>query len=395
MHYDVIIIGAGAAGLMCALQAGKRGKKVLVLDKAMVAAEKIRISGGGRCNFTNLHTSPDKFVSKNPNFCISALKNYTPQNFIEMLKQHKISYHEKTLGQLFCDNSSKDIINMLLDECMRAGVIIKLNNNITKIAKDGELFQVTAQDTKQHNFSTTSLVIATGGLSIPKIGASDFGYKIAKQFGLNIIKQEPALVPFIFSAEDLHKYQQLRGVSLDIAASYQKQSFLEAMLFTHKGLSGPAILQTSLYWQEGQPITLNLIRNCNFTFILNTKKQESGKIKLSNFLARFLPKSLATVICEQLNLDCNIADLSKAQITALSNYLHRLQIIPSGTEGYKTAEVTRGGVDTDELNPKSCEARNIKNLYFIGEVVDVTGWLGGYNFQWAWSSAYVCARALR
>jgi predicted Rossmann fold flavoprotein len=384
--YDVIIIGAGAAGLMCAKVAGKRGLKVLVLDHAGKPAEKIRISGGGRCNFTNVNTTPANFLSQNPRFCISALKRYTPHDFIKLVEKHKIAYHEKTLGQLFCDGSSQNIINMLLDECAAGKVEIRLQTNVTDIVKNLSGFTVTASD---QNFECTNLVVATGGLSIPKMGATDFGYQIARKFRLKLIPPRAGLVPFTLNTEDLKIWSTLSGISLDAIASYKKVNFQEGMLFTHRGLSGPAILQISSYWQEGgDAVYINLLPGINLLEKLKNKKVSHPKLEIGNVLAEILPKRLTQIICDITHTTGQLANFSSAKLESLANFISKLQISPSGTEGYRTAEVTLGGVDTDELSSSNFESKSVKGLYFIGEVVDVTGHLGGYNFQWAWASGH-------
>lgn len=389
MQHDVIIIGAGAAGLMCAIQAGKRGRKVLLIDHAKAVGEKIRISGGGRCNFTNLYTSPDSFLSTNPRFCISALKRFTQHDFIELVKKHSIPYHEKTLGQLFCDSSSKQIIDMLLEECSLSGVEIKLNTSITNIAKSATGFII---ETQTATLTCTSLVIATGGPSIPKMGSSAWGYEIARQFGLKIISPRAGLVPFTLDTTTLERLKNLAGVSVDVTVSCNKQHFSEALLFTHRGLSGPAILQISSYWKDGDIVIINLAPQQNIETLLKERKQSQPKQELQTLLAQILPKRLAQQISSEIGFNGNIADLPNKEISRIRDRLHHWQIIPNGTEGYKTAEVTLGGVDTDELSSQTFEVKKIPGLYFIGEVVDVTGHLGGFNFQWAWSSGFAAGQ---
>jgi predicted Rossmann fold flavoprotein len=384
MKYNVIIIGAGAAGLMCAIEAGKRGRKVLLLDHAQNVGEKIRISGGGRCNFTNIHASPANYISQNPKFCISALSRYTQHDFLALIKKHNIAYHEKTLGQLFCDTSSKEIIDMLLQECRDAGVRIQTDAKVDAVEKSTE-FSI---KTSVGDFSSESLVIATGGLSIPKMGATGFGYNIAKQFGLNIISQKAALVPFTLNPEMLHDLSTLAGVSLDVTATCNKQTFKEAMLFTHRGLSGPAILQISSYWNDGDVVTLNLAPQINALERLKQLRETSPKQELHNTLSTMLPKRLAQYIAYKTGEQTKLAEMSNKQLEKIAAHINNWQIVPSGTEGYRTAEVTRGGVDTAELSSKTFEATKVSGLYFIGEVVDVTGHLGGFNFQWAWSSGF-------
>jgi len=383
--YDVIIIGAGAAGLMCAQSSGKQGLKVLVLDHSKKPAEKIRISGGGRCNFTNINTTPENFLSQNPRFCISALKRYTPSDFIKLVEKHKIAYHEKTLGQLFCDGSSQNIINMLLQECEAGKVEIRLQTSVTDIVKNLSGFTVTTQD---QNFECANLVIATGGLSIPKMGATDFGYQIASKFGLKLIPPRAGLVPFTLDAEDLKIWSTLSGISLDAIASYKKVNFQEGMLFTHRGLSGPAILQISSYWQEGDTVSINLLPGINILEKLKNKKLTHPKLEIGNVLAEILPKRLSHIISDITNISGQLANLSSTKLENLACIISDMKFSPNGTEGYRTAEVTLGGVDTEELSSSTFEAKSVKGLYFIGEVVDVTGHLGGYNFQWAWASGH-------
>ncbi len=385
---DVVIIGAGAAGMMCAIEAGKRGRKVVLLDHAKKIGEKIRISGGGRCNFTNIYTDHKKFISSNPNFMISALNQYTHQNFIDLIQKYQISFHEKKLGQLFCDQSAQQIIHMLKMECDKANVLLFNNTNVESVTKSQHYITKTASTI----FESESLVIATGGLSIPKIGASKFGYDIAKQFGLNIIETHPALVPLTFSDDMLKKCKELSGLSIDSQVSNKKTFFQEGMLFTHRGLSGPSILQISSYWKLGEQIQINLSPNKNIFSFLQEKKQTNPKQDINSILSELLPKRLATMICDQLKISGRIADLSKKLISLIGDFVNSWNIKPTGTEGYRTAEVTLGGVDTNQLSSKTMMSKNNQGLYFIGEVVDVTGHLGGYNFQWAWSSGYVAGQ---
>ncbi len=390
--HDVIIIGAGAAGLMCAIEAGKRGRRVLLLDHAKAAGEKIRISGGGRCNFTNIHATPANFISQNPRFCISALKRYTPQDFITLVKKHGIAYHEKTLGQLFCDGSSQQIIDMLLTECQAANVTLLLNTRVTSLTRNGESFTV---KTDSDTLTCQSVVIATGGPSIPKMGASGWGYDIAKQFGLNIITPRAGLVPFTLDEVMLRRFNPLSGVAVeDVEARAGSATFREAMLFTHRGLSGPAILQISSYWQQGEAITLNLLPTHDIFAELKNRKVSNGKQELHTMLAELLPKRLANAICEFNTLGGRLADFSHAKLEQVADSIQRWRITPNGTEGYRTAEVTLGGVDTNELSSKTFESNRVKGLYFIGEVVDVTGHLGGFNFQWAWASGHAAGQCV-
>jgi len=402
MKTDVIIIGSGAAGLMCALQAGQRGRSVVLLDHAKKLAEKIRISGGGHCNFTNLNTRPGNFISANPDFCRSALARYTPQDFIALLQKHSIGFHEKTLGQLFCDDESDVIIAMLRGECDAAGVKRFMSCEVEKIerpprplAGEGQGERVKFRvSTSRGEFNSTSLVIATGGLSIPKAGATPFGYHVAEQFGIPIVKLKPGLVPLSFAPDDWKPYADLTGVSLDVTVSFGKQSFRENMLVTHRGLSGPAILQISSYWQHGQPLHIDLLPDRDMARLLD--EQKGSKKLLSNYLTQWFPKSFADVWCAQLpgieNKPLNqYNDKQRKQIAAA---LHDWQITPSGTVGYSKAEVTCGGIDTRALSSKTMECIEVPGLYFIGEVVDVTGQLGGYNFQWAWASGYAAGQAV-
>ena len=386
--FDVVIIGAGAAGMMCAIEAGKRGRKVLLVDHAKKIGEKIRISGGGRCNFTNINSNPNKFISSNPNFCISALKQYTQNDFIGLINRHHIKFHEKKLGQLFCDESSKQIIDMLLHECKISNVILKNETPVLAVSKIDDNYHIKSE---AKEYLCESLVIATGGLSIPKIGATDFGYKIAKQFHINVIEQEPGLVPLTFQDLLLNKCKNLAGLSLEAVVSFQKKSFEEGMLFTHRGLSGPSILQISSYWKLGKDIQINLAPTKDILMLLEERKLSNPKQDVTSIISEFIPKRLALSLCEDLKVSGRIADLSKKIIGIVSKSINQWAINPIGTEGYRTAEVTLGGIDTKELSSKTMMSNN-KGLYFIGEVVDVTGHLGGYNFQWAWSSGYVAGQ---
>lgn len=388
--YDVIIIGAGAAGLMCAIESGKRGKSVLLVDHSAKIGEKIRISGGGRCNFTNIHTQPKNFISQNSSFSISALNQYSQYDFIKLIEKHNIAYHEKTLGQLFCDQKSQLVIDMLLKECNEANVHIQKNfrvENIEKINNDEY-----AINNGSDKYVSKSLVVATGGLSIPKIGATDFGYKIANQFNLNIIDTQPALVPLTFTDEILSVCKELSGLSLNANISHGNTFFEEGMLFTHRGLSGPSILQISSYWSQGDAITIDLLPNNNFRYILNNKRKLNPKQNIVNILCEFLPKRLATIICDKNKFEGNISELSKQSLNSISDIINMWSVIPKGSEGYRTAEVTKGGVDTNDISSKTMMSKKHPGLFFVGEVVDVTGHLGGYNFQWAWSSGYVAGQ---
>lgn len=384
--FDVIIVGAGAAGLMCAAAAARRGRSVLVLDHAKKIAEKIRISGGGRCNFTNLHCAPDRFISANPHFCKSALSRYTPQDFIALVDRYGIAWHEKTLGQLFCDGSAQQIIDMLLKEC--DGAVIRPETEIRRVEKRADRFVL---ETAQGNFDGESLVIATGGPSIPKIGASGFGYDIARQFGLNVIAPRVGLVPLTFQPDLLAMTKDLSGVSVDPASvSCGKAAFREALLFTHRGLSGPAILQISSYWNPGDEIVVNLCPDVDAFEALRASRRSSAKKRLHTVLGGILPQRLADMIAAHHGLGGTMADLSDNALRAVAASVNAWRVKPGGSEGFRTAEVTLGGVDTRELSSRSFEAGKVPGLYFIGEVIDVTGWLGGYNFQWAWSSGW-CA----
>lgn len=387
--FDVIIIGAGAAGLMCAIEAGKRGRRVWLIDHSTKIAEKIRISGSGRCNFTNLHTRPQCYLSQNPHFCKSALRRYTPQDFIALVRKHGIAFHEKKLGQLFCDDSAKQIIAMLLTEAREAGV--KLENPVQvhaiETVADGYRLR-----TSQGERTCASLVIATGGLSIPKIGATRFGYEVAKQFGLCVIQPRPALVPLVFDGALLARCQALSGLSVEADVRFGKQAFAEGLLFTHRGLSGPSILQISSYWEEGEPIVIDLAPDTDVFALLKEQKQSQPRLHISNALAEILPRRLAQSICDEWNDSGPLANLSDIRLAALAGAINAWHVKPAGTEGYRTAEVTRGGVDTRELSSQTMEANKQPGLFFIGEVVDVTGHLGGFNFQWAWSSGYVAGQ---
>lgn len=392
---DVLVIGAGAAGLMCAQVAGSRGRSVTLIEHSEHIGEKIRISGGGRCNFTNIHTSPDKYISANPHFCKSALKQYTPSDFIKMVETHDIAYHEKTLGQLFCNDTAQDIIRMLIDLCRKTNVQIHTRTTVDALSKnvDGTFMARTTIG----DITATSVVIATGGLSIPKIGASAFGYEIAKQFGLNIISTRAGLVPLIFDPIILDQTKDLSGVSIDPIeiTSEGRKIFHEAMLFTHRGISGPAVLQISSYWNIGEHITINLCPDLNIPNWIKDQRRAHPKLMLSTILSTILPKRLVDkVVVELAPLPDRLADFSDKIIDKVSTRLQKWIIKPSGSEGYRTAEVTLGGVDTTQISSKTFEATTIPGLYFIGEVLDVTGHLGGYNFQWAWSSGWCAGQAV-
>jgi predicted Rossmann fold flavoprotein len=386
---DVLIIGAGAAGLMCAIEAGKRGRSVLVLDHANKPGKKILMSGGGRCNFTNLNVTSDNFISHNPQFCKSALSRYTPRDFVSLVKQHNIAFHEKTLGQLFCDNSAKDIVNLLLTECATAHVTLQLSTDITNIISiDGGQFKVV---TSQGDYHCQSLVIATGGLSIPTMGASPFGYKIAEQFGLKVWPTRAGLVPFTLHNHDKETFVPLSGVSVDCIASTDTMAFREAMLFTHRGLSGPAILQISSYWQQGETLAINLLPDLDLLSALQQAKMTNPNLTLKNYFAQLLPKRLVTILLEQV-VDKTLHQCSDKMLQELVTNMQQWPFKPNGTEGYRTAEVTLGGVDCNAISSKTFMANKVTGLYFIGEVLDVTGWLGGYNFQWAWASGFAAGQ---
>jgi predicted Rossmann fold flavoprotein len=390
--YDVIIIGSGAAGLMCAIEAGKRGRKVLVLDHANKPGKKIMMSGGGRCNFTNLHIHPDKYISHNTHFCKSALSRYTQWDFIDLVKRHNIAFHEKTLGQLFCDHKSKAILDMLLYECHQVDVSLFLNTTIHHIENPHrnhfKLF------TTRGDFHCESLVIASGGLSIPTMGASPWGYKIAEQFGLKIWPTRAGLVPFTLQPDEKEKLSVLSGISIASEVRYEKASFHENILFTHRGLSGPAILQISSYWEYGKEVEINLLPGINlFERLLELQKHEPNKL-LKTMLAEWFPKRMIEVFFADHLLNTKLASISYHEFKNISNRIHTWLVKPNGTEGYRTAEVTLGGVDCNELSSKTMEVNIVQGLYFIGEVVDVTGWLGGYNFQWAWSSGWAAGQVV-
>ena len=389
IKYDVIIVGAGAAGLMSAIEAGKRGRKVLLADHSLKIGEKIRISGGGRCNFTNINTHSSKFISKNPRFVISALSQYTQNDFISLIKKHNIKFHEKKLGQLFCDESAQQIVDMLLLECQISNVTLIKEVIITDIGKVDDWYFITIGNDK---YTCDSLIIATGGLSVPKIGASEFGYDVAKKFNLNIIETLPALVPLTFSEKILAMCKELSGLSLEAVVFFNKIFFQEGMLFTHRGLSGPSILQISSYWQLGDAIKINLSPKLDIFEFLKTEKKLHPKHDISNVLSEILPKRLAFIICNENKVNGNISELPNKLLNQLSDSINNWVIYPIGSEGYRTAEVTRGGVDTNELSSKTMMSKKNPGLFFIGEVVDVTGHLGGYNFQWAWSSGFVAGQ---
>ncbi|MER8896906.1 NAD(P)/FAD-dependent oxidoreductase [Mesorhizobium sp. M0676] len=383
--YDVVVIGAGAAGMMCAIEAGKRGRSVLVLDHAAKPGEKIRISGGGRCNFTNIHASPKNFISGNPHFCISALSRYTQRDFIELVERHGIAYHEKTLGQLFCDGSARLIIDMLVSEMQDGGVELALSTEVRNVSKAADGFVLTLST---GSVACSSLVVACGGKSIPKMGASGFGYELAAQFGLAVVETRPALVPLTFDARTLERLAPLAGNAVDAEVACGKTRFSEAMLFTHRGLSGPSILQISSYWREGDEIRIAMLPGMDVAELLRAARRVNGRQAVQTVLANHLPKRLAQAVAERSGIDGNLADLTDLQMKTVEAAVNDWRIKPAGSEGYRTAEVTLGGVDTNGLDQKTMQAKSVPGLFFIGEVVDVTGWLGGYNFQWAWSSGW-------
>jgi predicted Rossmann fold flavoprotein len=388
--YDAIIIGAGAAGLMCALRAGQRGRRILLLDHADKVGAKILISGGGRCNFTNLQVSKDRFLSHNPHFCISALKGYSQNDFIALVEKHNISYHEKTLGQLFCDNSARDILNMLLEECRIAQVEISLCQQVLDISKS-DVFSVR---THEEIIQAPALVLATGGLSIPKLGATGFAYKTAEHFKIPIIKPYPALVPLIFDGEDFSFLRSLAGITLDLIATCGKRSFREGLVITHRGLSGPVILQISSYWHEGMSISLDLAPDLNLEAFLLDRKKGRAKAELKTILGEVLPQRLADTIASTYFSNTMIGTLTDRNLKDIASFLKNWRLTPTGTAGFEKAEVTSGGVDTSALSSKTMEVTAVPGLYIIGEAIDVTGWLGGYNFQWAWSSGWTAGTAL-
>ena len=388
---DVLIIGGGAAGLMCGRVAGARGRRVLILDHAKKPAEKIRISGGGRCNFTNIHAGPAAFLSNNRHFCKSAFSRYTQDDFIALVQSHGIAFHEKKLGQLFCDDSAQQIIDMLLAECAGVGAELRLNTavgDVTPLPSGGYLVEAASGPVE-----CDSLVIATGGLSIPKIGATRFGYDVARQFGMKVTELRPALVPLTFQANFLERCKALAGLSVDAEVRHGKTVFREGLLFTHRGLSGPSILQISSYWDEGEGVAIDLAPGTDIAGALTAAKSASPRRDVLTELSEYLPKRLAADILDELGIGGRLAEMSKKTVAFVGERINRWQVRPSGTEGYRTAEVTLGGVDVSGLSAQTMEAKAQPGLYFIGEVVDVTGHLGGYNFQWAWSSAFVAGEA--
>lgn len=386
--FDVIIIGAGAAGLFCAAQAGARGKQVALIDHRTKIAEKIRISGGGRCNFTNIYCDADNFISQNPHFVKSALSAYSPYDFIDLVSRYKIAFHEKKLGQLFCDDSSQQIIDMLMAECRQAKVQNYFGQKVLGVQKTESGFEVTAENTR---FEVDRLVIATGGLSIPKIGATGFGYEIAEQFNLKIVTPQAGLVPLTFTDRMKTFCQSLSGLSVAAELFNNRASFAEGLLFTHRGLSGPSILQISSYWLEGETVCVNLMPQTDMAALLISEKRQSARTEIQTCLAKFLPKRLAGDLCELQDMRGRLSDMADTKLANFGQMINGWQVKPNGSEGYRTAEVTLGGVSTDMLSSKDMQAKSVPGLYFIGEVVDVTGHLGGHNFQWAWASAYAAA----
>ncbi len=391
-NWDVIIIGAGAAGLHCAAHAAQRGKSVLVLDHAKQAGKKILISGGGRCNFTNMYAGPENFLSSNPHFCKSALSRYTQWDFIGLVGEYGIAYHEKTLGQLFCDDSAKDIVRMLMNECDRQGAKVQLRTEIVSVDYDDN-YRI---ETNRGDYCCEKLVVACGGLSMPKLGATPLGYQIAEQFGHSIVPVRAGLVPFTLQDDEKARFAELSGVAVPVSAEAHDGYFREAMLFTHRGVSGPAILQVSSYWQPGEAVTINLLPDLDAFEWLKTQQQQQPKTQLNTVLQQHFPKRVVTALTEhhQWPLSNKLADTSNAQFQTIADNLNRWQLKPNGTEGYRTAEVTLGGVNVDEVSSKTMESQKQPGLYFIGEVLDVTGWLGGFNFQWAWSSGFACGSEL-
>lgn len=390
-RYDVVVLGAGAAGMMCAIEAGKRGRSVLVVDHAAAPGEKIRISGGGRCNFTNLNTSPCQFLSENPRFCISALSRYTQHDFIGWVRSAGIAFHEKTLGQLFCDGSAREIIELLTGAMQRHGVEVRLKTAVRDVTRREDGFHLVCDEGA---IVATSLVVATGGKSIPKMGATGFGYDLAERFGLRIVATRPGLVPLTFSPDLLARLGPLAGIAVDAVASHGKTRFAEAILFTHRGLSGPAILQISSFWREGEEIGIAMLPGTDLLAALRAARAANGRQALQTALATHLPKRLAQHLAEDLGIGGNLADLSDKVLARVDAAVNGWTVKPNGSEGYRTAEVTLGGVDTRDLDSRTMEARAVPGLYFIGEVVDVTGWLGGYNFQWAWASGVAAGSAV-
>ena len=388
-RYDVVVLGAGAAGLMCAAQAGARGRSVLVIDRADRPGKKILISGGGRCNFTNLHTAPECFLSANPHFAKSALSRYTPQDFIALVDSHGIAWHEKTLGQLFCDGSARQIVDLLLEECAKVGVTVECGQEIAGVDYDDGHFAVT---TDRQAVRSETLVIATGGPSIPRMGATGYAYELARQFGLKVVEPRPALVPLTLGGEDV-LFRELSGVATPVEASCGKASFAEAALFTHRGLSGPAILQVSSYWQSGEPVSIDFLPAHEAGWLLKAK-QENPRATVRSCLRAALPQRLADALADRIAVNGPVANATDAALREIETRLAHWTFRPNGTEGFAKAEVTVGGISTAELSSKTMEAKSQPGLFAIGEAVDVTGWLGGYNFQWAWASGWAAGQAV-
>ncbi len=391
LPYDAIIIGAGAAGLMCAAVAGGRGRRILLIDHAEKPGKKILISGGGRCNFTNLYASHENYLSNNPHFCKSALSRFTAADFISMVEARGIAYHERSHGQLFCDDSARDIVDMLLTSCRDGSVEMRMNTEVQSVERNDDGF---ALSTNRGELQCRQLVVASGGLSLPKIGASPFGLKLAEQFGLPVVAPRAGLVPFAFTGSDMQALKELAGISLDVTVHCRGACFTEAMLFTHRGLSGPAILQISSIWQAGDDISIDLLPGRDIEGDLAAWQAERPQAQLSTALATMLPKRLVRLLCDSLIRDMKLEHMTQADRDKIAATLHNWRLKPAGTEGYRTAEVTLGGVDTAALSSKDMQVRGIPGLYFIGEVVDVSGHLGGFNFQWAWSSGHACGMAL-
>jgi predicted Rossmann fold flavoprotein len=389
--FDVIVIGAGAAGMMCAIEAGKRGRRVLVVDHAKAPGEKIRISGGGRCNFTNIHTRPEAFLSQNPGFCISALRRYRPANIIGLLERHGVTWHEKTLGQLFCDGSARQVVDLLAREMGQVGAVLRLETTVDRVERAGEGFVLAMGGTRA---ACRALVVASGGKSIPKMGATGYGYRLAEQFGVPVAEVRPALVPLTFEVGLLERLKPLAGVATDARVACNKARFDEAMLFTHRGLSGPAILQISSYWREGDELSINMAPGEDVFARLKAAKTEHPRQGLVTALSEFVPKRLAQLIAEPLGSPERLADAPDRILRQAAEAVNAWRVKPVGSEGWRTAEVTLGGVDTLALDSRTMAVKSTPGLYFIGEVVDVTGWLGGYNFQWAWASGWCAGQAV-
>ncbi|OYX44458.1 MAG: hypothetical protein B7Z02_04980 [Rhodobacterales bacterium 32-67-9] len=387
---DVLILGAGAAGMMCAVEAARRGRRVVVIDHAARPGEKIRISGGGRCNFTNLAAPADRFLSRNPRFAVSALSRFTPADFIARINAAGIAWHEKTLGQLFCDGSATQVVAMLTRQMAEAGADLRLGHAVRSVVRDGRF----VVETDKGALAADRLVVATGGKSIPKMGATGLAYRLAEQFGLPVTETRPALVPLTFAEQVLERLRPLAGISVEARVSLGRTAFDEGLLFTHRGLSGPSILQISSYWREGDRVTVDLARGRSVGAALKAARAEAGRVEAQTALARHLPDKVARVILDGLGVTGRLADLPNAGIDRIDAAVHRWEVTPVGSEGYRTAEVTLGGVDTAGLDARTMEARAVPGLYFVGEAVDVTGWLGGYNFQWAWSSGWAAGQAV-